>query len=118
VYHHGVASERDRERRLLRLYGITLDDYARLLAAQGGVCAICKKPPAEGSNLAVDHDHAIVTRVPKAKRTPELLRSSVRGLLCWLCNHRRIGRGATPAIMHAAGDYLEGALAKTQSVLS
>lgn len=107
-----------RARRLLKQYGITLADYDRLLQAQGGVCAICEKPPAPGKSLAVDHDHAIVTKVPRAKRDAMLLRSSVRGLLCWLCNHRRIGRGATSKMMRSAADYLDTARERAQALLA
>lgn len=38
-------------------YGITPTDYQRLLDKQGGVCAMCRKPPLEAEFLAVDHDH-------------------------------------------------------------
>lgn len=107
----------EREKRLLRTYGITLADYDELLRAQGGVCAICKKPPAAGKSLAVDHDHAIVTAFKKKDRGPSVVRSSVRGLLCWLCNHRRIGRGATPEIMYAAAEYLQHAHEAAQKTL-
>lgn len=63
--------------RLRKTYGITLAEYDRVLAYQGGACAICKRVPAPGKpRLAVDHDH----------RTGLL-----RGLLCWLCN-RAIGK--------------------------
>lgn len=113
-----MANAADRARRLWKLYGLTLTDYDTLLVEQGGVCAICGNPPKEGGpSLSVDHDHAIVARVPKGKRTPELLRTSVRGLLCWLCNHRRIGRGATPTLMYSAGDYLRFSLARSQACL-
>jgi len=44
--------------------------YAERLKAQGGVCAICGKPPGK-TRLALDHCH----------RT-----GRVRGLLCWSCN--------------------------------
>jgi hypothetical protein len=50
--------------------GVTDAEYARLLAAQGGGCAICGNPP-KTRRLHVDHDH-------KTKR--------VRGLLCHRCN--------------------------------
>ena len=50
--------------------GVTDDEYARLLAAQGGGCAICGNPP-KTRRLDVDHDH----------RT-----GKVRGLLCHRCN--------------------------------
>lgn len=103
--------------RLWKLYGLTEQNYRDLLALQGGACAICRCVPPEGKNLAVDHAHALVPR-DKKKRTPEAMRATVRGLLCWLCNYRRIGRGATPAIMRAAADYLECAREVTQAWLS
>jgi hypothetical protein len=56
---------------LKRNYGLTPDDYARLLAAQHGVCAICEEPPKPGTILYVDHSHAT---------------GKVRGLLCPACN--------------------------------
>jgi len=73
--------------------GLTLDDYERLLAAQGGVCAICKRPPKQGGRrLHVDHDHST---------------GSVRGLLCFICNRYILGKYATVAKLRAAADYLE-----------
>lgn len=63
-----------RERHLWICYRLTEEEYAAVLAFQGGVCAGCGRPP-NGINLAVDHDH-------KTGR--------IRGLLCWLCN-RAIG---------------------------
>lgn len=70
-------------------YGIGVVDYRRMLAAQGGKCAICEKAPKKGRRLAVDHCH----------RT-----GKVRGLLCGSCNYslgvwkdnpRRFSRAAT-----------------------
>jgi hypothetical protein len=61
----------ERERHLVRKYGITLADYAELLAQQGGKCAICEAPEPANKTLDVDHDH----------KTGE-----VRGLLCTSCN--------------------------------
>jgi hypothetical protein len=58
----------ERKRRLLRVYGITVEEYDRRLADQGGVCAICGGTE---SPLSVDHCH-------ESKR--------VRGLLCKSCN--------------------------------
>jgi hypothetical protein len=60
-----------REGHLRRKFGITLADYDAMLSAQGGGCAICGRPPAEGKSLHVDHDHET---------------GVVRGLLCFTCN--------------------------------
>lgn len=65
---------------LRRMYGITLDDYNKLLTQQNNVCAICLGT-FSGTNqhgakkLAVDHCHET---------------KKVRGLLCENCN-RGIG---------------------------
>ena len=68
-----------KSRALLRTYGIDLDEYNRLLEAQGGRCAICRTPdpgPKRSNaelkpSFAVDHDHQT---------------DQVRGLLCEKCN--------------------------------
>lgn len=59
-----------RDAYLRRTYGITEDDFNKMLERQGGACAICGKRQ-RYQNLAVDHDH--VTGL-------------VRGLLCKRCN--------------------------------
>jgi hypothetical protein len=69
-YKHKLSPEYARIRGLQR-YGLTPDDYARMLQQQGDVCAICKKVPAKGRRLNVDHDHVT---------------GQVRGLLCFRCN--------------------------------
>jgi hypothetical protein len=67
-----------RKAALKKKYGLTPADYANMLAAQGGVCAICNsaepmkhKKTGQAFELSVDHDH----------RT-----GKVRGLLCHACN--------------------------------
>ena len=78
----------------LRAYGITLADYERMFAEQGGVCGICKKFRVSKSHprLNVDHDH-------KTGR--------VRGLLCWMCN-RGIGLlGDSRERILSAAEYLK-----------
>ena len=57
-------------------YGITDDEYIRMLEAQGGVCAICGKPEKKQQwghaiALSVDHNHTT---------------GKVRDLLCHHCN--------------------------------
>lgn len=87
-------------RRRLQLkqdYGITPEQYADLLAAQNGACAICRKPESvmragKVMRLPVDHCHET---------------GRVRGLLCHRCN-RAIGLlGDDVEVLRAAIDYLE-----------
>ena len=64
---------------LKRIYNITPEDYNRLLTEQHGVCAICIRPPKEGTFLKVDHDHQCC---PGEKSCGKC----IRGLLCSNCN--------------------------------
>lgn len=84
------AAERARERRLLALYGMTVADYEALLSFQGGTCAICDRPPG-ATRLAVDHDHAT---------------GYARGLLCYLCNNKRVGRERSAVLFERIAQYL------------
>jgi hypothetical protein len=68
--------DRVRNKHLLRTYGITQEDYEKILASQDGRCAICSVPELEliartGQGFHVDHNH----------KTGE-----IRGLLCGRCN--------------------------------
>lgn len=90
------AAERHR-RGVLSQYGLTPADYAALLEAQGGLCAICRRPETlvragKPLRLAVDHDHA--TGGPRA-------------LLCSACNRALGYMSDDPARLRAAADYLE-----------
>ncbi len=61
-----------KNRFLIWKYGITLVDYNKMLAVQGGVCATCGGPPnRKRVNFDVDHNHRTGT---------------IRGLLCSSCN--------------------------------
>ena len=71
------ASLANHAARLEKVYGIDADEYARILKAQGGRCAICRNQP-RTIRFAVDHDH----------KTGE-----VRGILCKRCNHDLLGGG-------------------------
>src|SRR6266481_1534049 len=71
-----------REQELLRCYGITIEQYNKLLEAQGGVCAACGKSP-EGERfgkLLIDHDHSCC---PQKRNS---CGKCIRGLLCASCN--------------------------------
>jgi hypothetical protein len=76
---------------LLRKFGITLDDYNAMLQRQGGVCAICHRPPT-GQRLAVDHSHST---------------GNNRGLLCFDCNVALGKFEDNPDRLRAAAMYLE-----------
>ena len=69
------ASAASHASRTKAAFGLTPEDYATLLARQGGVCAICVQRPVS-KRLAVDHDH----------NTGE-----IRGLLCGRDNHELLG---------------------------
>lgn len=93
------AKNRDRHKNyeLKKAFGITINDYRRMLSEQNGVCAVCKKPETEVrrgklQTLSVDHCH--VTNV-------------VRSLLCGYCN-RAIGYlKDDPEIIRSAAQYVE-----------
>lgn len=57
-------------------HGLKADERDALTRAQGGLCAICKKP---SDRLEVDHDHR---HCPGTQGC----RVCVRGLLCHNCN--------------------------------
>ena len=59
---------------LERTYGITIDEYEAIKAAQGGVCFICRRANGRSRRLSTDHDHRLSGR------------ESVRGCLCRPCN--------------------------------
>lgn len=57
---------------LRRKFGITVEEYDAMHAAQNGLCALCNRPERSlKKRLAVDHDHDT---------------GAVRGLLCGPCN--------------------------------
>lgn len=72
------AARTAKDRRLRENYGISIEDYDRLYAAQKGCCAICG---GYRRVLEVDHDHA-------AEREGLPVRMTVRGLICRRDNKR------------------------------
>lgn len=80
------------ETRLQAVYGMTVEDYQLILAAQDGLCAICKMKP-RTKRLHVDHCHKT---------------SKVRGLLCSVCNSGVLASAKdNPEILRAAARYLD-----------
>jgi hypothetical protein len=83
------------ECRKLSRYKMTKDDYAGLLASQGGVCPICQTRTPE----VIDHDH----RCCQDRYT---CGTCVRGILCRQCN---AAMGVlTDEGIHRAANYIGG----------
>lgn len=55
----------------LKKYGLTIDSYNKIFAAQKGKCIICGNTNKNKKRLFVDHNHTT---------------GKIRGLLCYKCN--------------------------------
>lgn len=82
--------EYGRNNYLIRKYGITQDDYLKMVADQGGRCAICGSE--SDKSFHIDHCHET---------------GKVRGLLCGPCNHAIGLMYDDPETLRAAAEYLE-----------
>lgn len=95
VTHHRLAkkaaSARNHGRQIESKYGITAEDYAALLAYQGGKCFICERARGVRRRLAVDHNHVT---------------GEVRGLLCSKCNQMLGEARDNPEFFRRAAHYL------------
>ena len=83
-------------------YGISLEDYQKMIQAQNNKCKICNKSETTidrrtGKVQALSMDHCHKT-------------NKVRGLLCGHCNHAIGKLKDDPAICRSAALYLEGKL--------
>lgn len=83
---------------LKRYYGLTKEDYAKMVAEHDGVCAICKRAETKRSKasgrplpLSVDHDHS---------------NGALRGLLCGAHNSMLGYAVDDPSILTSAIAYL------------
>ena len=73
-------------------YGLTPAAYDAMVVAQGGVCAICRRPPSgRWPTLHIDHCHQT---------------GRVRGLLCFPCNAGLGSMGDSLDRLLAAAEYL------------
>lgn len=84
-----------RDYRLRKTYGITSEDYERMLDGQGGGCFICGNKPKEGRYLQVDHNHKT---------------GFVRGLLCYYCNRYYVRKMDNKMRVEGLIKYLQKAL--------
>ena len=89
----GYCPDKEADQQLKRKYGITLEDYDRLLENQEGCCSICgtDEPGGGKGRFHVDHNH---------------ITGKVRGLLCNSCN-TGLGRFKdSPEVLLKAAAYL------------
>lgn len=85
--------DRVRDNQLKRQFGISLEEYNKILDNQSGVCHLCGGgPDVKSKKLAVDHDHET---------------GKIRALLCRGCN---VGIGNLKDdfnLLRKAADYIE-----------
>jgi hypothetical protein len=97
-----LVRRKDREHYLRKAYDMSIDDYERLLRAQGGRCAVCgtqdpvlpRGSSSSGLTFAIDHDHQT---------------GQIRGLLCTPCNLGIGNLGDDPERLRRAAAYLDAA---------
>ena len=94
---YGRYKEQQETWRLKNKYGITRDDYNKLLKDQDGTCRICKKAgqhfrQGKPLPLCVDHNHET---------------GKVRGLLCLNCNSGMGKLGDSIELLKEVIKYLE-----------
>jgi hypothetical protein len=106
--HYKLTPEAARHHGLKHLYGISVAEYNQMLADQGGVCAVCKRPetgktPYGGpiKPLSVDHNHET---------------NQVRGLLCTQCNYMIGHCRESEDILLAGAAYLRKYATRTATV--
>ncbi len=97
-----------RKSRLVRQYGITVEDYELLEGWQGGKCFLCGEAETlshykSGTEyyLSIDHAHDCGRHVSE-----QACRYCIRGLLCGLCNRTVGGAEARLAVAARFSDYL------------
>jgi len=93
-----IPGQKEQRKRLKR-FSLSELEYADMLAAQDGLCAICRLPEPEKS-LSIDHDHSCCSG-------KESCGKCVRGLLCTRCNWGLSYFNDDIGLFRAAIAYLE-----------
>jgi hypothetical protein len=86
----------------LNKYGLTADDFIRIIESQNGVCPICEKTPSTG-RWNIDHQHVKGWK----KMPPEKRKLYVRGIVCWFCNRYYMSKAINPSKAENIKAYLE-----------
>lgn len=86
----------------LKKYGLSEAEWRHMADEQEEACFVCRLKPMKG-RLCIDHEH-----VSGWKKMPDAQRKQyVRGLLCFMCNTRFVGRGVTIERAKRVALYLE-----------
>lgn len=101
----------------LHKYGLTLEDFKRILEAQGGVCPICgltPKPSKRDGKIrwVIDHQHVKGWK----NMPPEKRRKYVRGVCCWYDNRYFLSKGITAEKARNVIDYLTNFLQRLETM--
>lgn len=92
-WHKKNYATKTRNAQYLRLFGITLEQYEKILIEQQGVCVGCGISQEDyGKFFSVDHDHIL---------------GYIRGLLCSHCNLVLGNAKDNPDTLRKLADYLE-----------
>ncbi len=89
--YHAANPEYRFRRHLQHQYGITADERAAMVTAQGGRCGVCGK---RAPKLVVDHLHLSAVELKRRRWTR---RDCVAGLVCGACNHWQDALHVKPA---------------------
>lgn len=81
--------DRARWQRIFRVYGITKEQYDEI---DKGSCPICLRAWSDSVRPVIDHDHST---------------GDVRGILCFYCNHRVVGRHRDGDLIQRVANYLK-----------
>ena len=87
--------------RIVRTYGITLEQYDQMLLDQNGLCAVCHELCRSGKKLSIDHNHDS---------------GVVRGLLCSGCNLALGSLMERAANARSLADYIDSFSRKKKSL--
>lgn len=79
---------------VMRVYGLTLEEFDAILAFQDGRCGVCQREPRAGETFHIDHEHSNKGA------------GVVRGILCPYCNTRLVGRLKSHERAQQLADYL------------
>jgi CRISPR/Cas system-associated protein Cas10 (large subunit of type III CRISPR-Cas system) len=92
LYQRPGVKEKNRELRIRRSYGLTLEAYQNLLESQGTKCAACGTSDWGAYGPMIDHDHVT---------------GEVRGIVCTRCNVAIGHLKDSPQRARALAEYME-----------